>query len=111
MSKLLFIVVAVIALFVATNPTRPEFDDWVQQYAIAKIKADARAKGEEVSWGERMFGGASAGMIVRNLPVERRNFIVFSIFKLDLPEGFDDANGFPNCVIGVAGQFIRTKAC
>jgi len=56
-------------------------------------------------------GATVPGMIVRNVPVSRRNFVVFSIYRLDLPEGFGDAEGFPACVIGIAGQFIRAKVC
>jgi hypothetical protein len=111
MSKILFLFVAVIALLVATNPSRAEYNEWVEQFAIGKIQRDAAARKEEVSWTERMFGGASAGMIVRNVPVARRNFVIFSVFYLDLPEGFGEAEGFPECVIGVAGQFIRAKVC
>jgi hypothetical protein len=111
MSKILFLLVAVIALLVATNPSRSEYNEWVEQFAIGKIKNDARARKEEVSWTERMFGGVSAGVIVRNLPVARRNFVVFSIYHLDLPEGFGEADGFPECVVGVAGQFMRMRVC
>src|SRR5512147_2029035 len=111
MSKILFVVAAIIALLVATNPTRAEYNDWVEQFAIGKIQHDAAARREQVSCTERMFGGASAGMIVRNIPVERRNFVVFSIYRLDLPERFGEPDGFPGCVIGVAGQFIRAYVC
>ena len=111
MSKVLFLVVAVVALLVATNPSRAEYNEWVEQFAIGKIERDAAARKEQVSWTERVFGGASAGMIVRNIPVLRRNFVVFSIFRLDLPEGFGEAEGCPHCVIGVAGQFIRANVC
>ena len=111
MSKILFLVVAVIALLVATNPSRADYNEWVEQFAIGKIERDAAARKEQVSWTERMFGGASAGMIVRNIPVERRNFVLFSIYHLDLPQGFGDADGFPECVIGVAGQFLRMHVC
>ena len=111
MSKILILVVAIVALLVATNPSRAEYNDWVEQFAIAKLQRDAQARKEQVSWSERMFGGASAGMIVRNIPVSRRNFVVFSIYHLDLPEGFGEADGFPECVIGVAGQFLRLHVC
>lgn len=111
MSKILFLFVAVIALLVATNPSRNDYNLWIEQFAIGKIERDAAARKQEVSWTERMFGGASAGMIVRNVPVIRRNFVIFSIYHLDLPEGFGEAEGFPECVIAVAGQFIRAKVC
>ena len=111
MSKILLVIAGIIALLVATNPSRAEYNDWVEQFAIGKIERDAAARREQVSWTERMFGGASAGMIVRNIPVERRNFVVFSIYRLDLPEGFGEQDGFPACVIGVAGQFIRARVC
>jgi hypothetical protein len=111
MSKILLVVAGIVALLVATNPSRSDYNDWVEQFAIGKIERDAAARREQVSWSERMFGGASAGMIVRNIPVERRNFVVFSIYRLDLPEGFGDKDGFPACVIGIAGQFIRAHVC
>ncbi|MBI1212121.1 MAG: hypothetical protein GC190_11705 [Alphaproteobacteria bacterium] len=111
MSRLLLVFAGVIALLVATNPSRSEYNDWVEQFAVGKIERDAAARKEQVSWTERMFGGASAGLIVRNIPVYRRNFVVFSIYRLDLPEGFGDAEGFPACVIGVAGQFVRASVC
>ena len=111
MSKALFLVVAIIALLVATNPSRGEYNDWVEQFAIGKLERDARAQKQQVSWTERMFGGASAGMIIRNLPVARRNFVIFSIYHLDLQEGFGEADGFPECTVGIAGQFMRMSWC
>jgi hypothetical protein len=111
MSKILFLVVALVALLVATNPSRGEYNEWVEQFAIGKLERDAAARKEQVSWTERVFGGASAGLIVRNIPVARRNFVIFSVYRLDLPEGFGEAEGFPECVIGIAGQFIRANVC
>ena len=111
MSKILLVFAGVIALLVATNPSRAEYNDWVEQFAIGKIERDAAARREQVSWTERMFGGASAGMIVRNIPVERHNYVIFSIYRLDLPEGFGEADGFPTCTLGIAGQFIRAHVC
>ena len=111
MSKTLFLLVAVVALLVATNPSRGEYNDWVEQFAIGKLERDAQARKEQVSWTERTFGGASAGMLVRNLPVARRNFVIASLYHLDLPEGFGEADGFPECVLGVAGQFVRLSWC
>ena len=111
MSKIFFLLVAIVALLVATNPSRAEYNDWVEQFAIGKVQRDALARKEQVSWSERMFGGASAGMIVRNIPVSRRNFVLFSIYHLDLPEGFGEADGFPECAVGVAGQFVRMHVC
>ena len=111
MSKILFLSVAIVALLVATNPSRNEYNDWVEQFAVGKLQRDAQARKQQVDWTERMFGGASAGMIVRNIPVARRNFVIFSIYHLDLPEGFSDADGFPECVVGIAGQFLRMNVC
>ena len=111
MSRILLVLAGVIALLVATNPGRSDYNDWVEQFAIGKIQRDASARREQVSWTERMFGGASAGFFVRNFPVERRNFVIFSTYRLDLPEGFGDDQGFPACVLAIAGQFIRAPVC
>jgi hypothetical protein len=111
MSKTLFLLVAVVALLVATNPTRADYNDWVEQFAIGKLERDAQAQKQQVSWAERTFGGASAGVLVRNMPVARRNFVIFSLYSLDLPEGFGDDDGLPKCVVGIAGQFMRMHVC
>ena len=106
MSKIFFLLVAIVALLVATNPSRAEYNDWVEQFAIGKVQRDALARKEQVSWSERMFGGASAGMIVRNIPVSRRNFVLFSIYHLDLPEGFGEADTSPNAPLASPGSLF-----
>jgi hypothetical protein len=104
MRTILILIVAVIALLVATNPTRGEFNDWIMQYAAQKVRDDARVQKRDVSWGERMVGGYSIGWALSNLPVARSNYVVFSIYRIDLPA--DLRNDFPPCVLAVAGQFI-----
>ena len=108
MRTLMLIVVAIVALLVATNPSRGEFDDWIMQYAAEKVKSEARGQKREVSWGERLVGGYSTGWVLSNLPVARSNFLVFSLYRVDLPQ--DLRKEFPSCVLAIADQFIP-RAC
>ena len=109
MRTVLFVLVAVITLLVATNPTRGEFNDWIMQYAVQKVRDDARAQKREVDWSERIIGGYSTGWVISNLPVARSNYLLFSIYRVDLPQ--DVRGEFPGCVIAVAGQFIARPSC
>jgi hypothetical protein len=109
MRTILLLLVAVVVLLVATNPTRGEFNDWIMQYAAQKVRDDARAQKRDVSWGERMVGGYSTGWVISKLPVARSNYLVFSIYRVDLPQ--DVRGEFPGCVIAVAGQFIPRNSC
>lgn len=108
MRTILFLTVAVVALLVATNPSRPEFNDWIMQYAAQKARTDASAQKRDVSWGERVIGGWSTGWVLQNLPVSRTNLVVASIYRIDVPQEF--RSDFPSCVLAVAGQFIP-RAC
>jgi len=103
-----FLVVGLVTLLVATNPSRGEFNDWVMQYAAQKARDDARAQKREISWGERMVGGYSTGWVLSSLPVARSNFLLFSFYRIDLPQ--DLRGDYPSCVLAVAGQFIP-RAC
>jgi hypothetical protein len=104
MRTILLLLVAVVVLLVATNPTRGEFNDWIMQYAAQKVRDDARAQKRDVSWGERMVGGYSTGWVLSSLPVARSNYLVFSVYRIDLPQELK--RDFPSCVLAVAGQFI-----
>ncbi len=108
MRTLLLIVVAIVTLLVATNPSRGEFNDWIMQYAAQKVRDEARGQKREVSWGERLVGGYSTGWVLSNLPVARSNFLIFSLYRVDLPQ--DLRKDFPSCVLAIAGQFIP-RAC
>jgi hypothetical protein len=109
MRTILFLVVASIALLVATNPTRAEFNDWIMQYAVQKVRDVGRAQKREVGWTERVIGGYATGWAIASLPVARSNYLVFSIYRVDLPQ--DLRREFPSCIIAVAGQFIPRNAC
>jgi len=108
MRTVLLLIVAIVALLVATNPSRGEFNDWVMQYAAQKARDDAARQKRDISWGERMVGGYSTGWVLSSLPVARSNFLLFSLYRIDLPQ--DLRGDFPSCVLAVAGQFIP-RAC
>jgi hypothetical protein len=108
MRILLLALVAVAALLVATNPTRAEFNDWLMQYAAQKVGDEARSAKRDIGWGERVVGGYSTGWMLSALPVARSNYVVFSIYRIDLPA--DLKGQFPACVLAVAGQFLP-RAC
>jgi hypothetical protein len=109
MRTILFLVVALIALLVATNPTRAEFNDWIMQYAVQKVRDVGRAQKREVGWSERLIGGYSTGWVISNLPIARSNYLVLSIYRVDLPP--EIRGDFPGCVFAVAGQFIPRNSC
>ena len=108
MRTLILAFVAVIALLVATNPSRAEFNDWIMQYAAQKARDDAARQKRDVGWGERVVGGYSTGWVLSALPVARSNYLVFSLYRIDVPQ--DLRSDFPSCVLAVAGQFIP-RAC
>ena len=108
MRTFLLVLVGVIALLVATNPSRGEFNDWVMQYAAQKARDDAARQKHDVTWGERMVGGYSTGWVLSALPVARSNYLVLSIYRIDVPQEL--RRDFPSCVLAVPGQFIP-RAC
>jgi len=113
MNRGLLVLIAILVILAATNPSRTDYNDWAVRYTSGKIDEQARREGREASSGERVIGGAIVGLAVSALPVKRQNFIFFSVYKLDegivQPGSSDD--GFPGCAIGVAGQFIGLKSC
>lgn len=109
MNRLLVLVVAVGALLVATNPSRTEFNAWAQTYVVKKIEEEARKQGEDPHDGSAQFGGAIAGFVISNMPIERRNFLAFSLYGVRFP---DDKGGEKDCnILGVAGQFVPLGGC
>jgi hypothetical protein len=99
----------VLGLLIATNPSRDDFNAWAQNYATKKIEEEARKQGEELNEGESAWGGAIAGLIVTHMPIERRNFLAFSIYSVTLPAGYTKSD---NCsVLGIAGQFLPLGEC
>jgi hypothetical protein len=95
-------------LLVATNPSRAEFNTWAQNWVVKKIEDEARRRGENPNDGASQLGGTIAGIFLPHLPIERQNFLAFSIYSLDLPEG--DSEKTCN-VLGVAGQFVPLGEC
>lgn len=109
MSRLLLGLVIVGALLVATNPSRAEFNAWAQSYVAKKIEAEARRRGQDPNDGSAQFGGAIAGLVIASMPIQRRNFLAFSLYGLRFP---DDTGEEKNCsILGVAGQFVPLGGC
>lgn len=109
MNRLLLSVLLVGALLVATNPSRAEFNSWAQIYVVGKIEDEARQRGENPHDGSAEFGGAIAGFFISNMPIERRNFLAFSLYRVTLP---GEHGGERDCnILGVAGQFVPLGAC
>ena len=109
MSRLLIILLAVGALLVATNPSRAEFNSWAQNYVVKKIEDEARARGENPNDGSSQFGGAIAGLVIAHMPIERKNYLAFSIYHFQIPNDGGDAR---DCsILGVAGQFLPLGKC
>ena len=109
MSRLLLGLLIIGALLVATNPSRAEFNAWAQNYVAKKIEAEARKQGEDPNDGSSQIGGAIAGLVISNMPIERRNFLAFSLYGVRFP---DDKGGDKSCsVVGIAGQFLPLGEC
>ena len=99
----------VAGVLIATNPSRDDFNSWAQSYATKKIEEEAKKQGENLSDGESAWGGAIAGLIVTHMPIERRNFLAFSIYSVTLPPGTTKSDSCS--VLGVAGQFLPLGEC
>ena len=106
--RLLLGLIAVAALLAATNPSRPEFNAFVQTYVAGKIEAEARKRGESNPDGAGQIGGALIGLVMPALPIERRNFLAFSIYDVHLSQN----DAAKKCsFLGVAGQFVPLGEC
>jgi hypothetical protein len=104
----LVVLIAIGALLGATNPSRAEFNGFVQSYVASKIEEEARKRGEENPDNAGQIGGALVGLVMPALPIERRNFLAFSIYDVNLST--NDAS--KNCsFLGIAGQFIPLSEC
>jgi hypothetical protein len=104
----LLILIAVGVLLAATNPSRAEFNGFVQSYVASKIEAEARKRGEANPDSAGQIGGALVGLVMPALPVERRNFLAFSVYDVTLSK----ADASKNCsFLGVAGQFLPLGEC
>ena len=113
MNKWLLGLAAVLVILAVTNPTRDDFNQWAVRYTSHKIDQQAAREGREASSSEKVVGGALVGLVVANVPVQRQNFIFFSIYRMDEDivrlDNADD--GFPGCALGIAGQFVGFKKC
>ncbi|MEQ1867866.1 MAG: hypothetical protein HOP13_15135 [Alphaproteobacteria bacterium] len=95
-------------LLAATNPSRVEFNGFVQSYVAGKIEEQARKRGEANPDSAGQIGGALVGLVLPALPIERRNFLAFSIYDVTLSKS--DAS--KNCsFLGIAGQFVPMGEC
>jgi hypothetical protein len=95
-------------LLFVTNPTRPEFNAFVQAYVANKITEEARKRGEENPDSAGQIGGALVGLVMPALPIVQRNFLIFSIYDVTLSK--TDAS--KNCsFIGIAKQFLPLGEC
>ena len=109
MNRLLLGLVIIGALLIATNPSRAEFNAWAQTYVAKKIEEEARKRGQDPNDGSAQFGGAIAGLLISNMPIERRNFLAFSLYGVRFP---DDKGDEKNCsILGIAGQFVPMGGC
>lgn len=109
MSRILVVLVLIIALLVGTNPSRSEFNAWAQSHVAKKIEEEARKRGEDPNDGSSQIGGAIVGFLISNMPIERTNLLAFSIYSFKLPgnEGEDRECKF----LGIAGQFVPLGKC
>ena len=109
MSRLMIGVLVVVALLVATNPARSEFNAWAQTYVVKKIEDEARKRGDDPNDGSSQLGGALAGLLISNMPIERQNYLAFSLYRIEFPKG--DGEGKSCSVLGSAGQFLPVGEC
>lgn len=108
MSRFLLVLALLLVLLAVTNPSRAEFNAWAQTWVVQKLEDEARRQGQDPNDGSSQFGGALAGIIIPALPIERQNFVAFSIYSLKIPEGHKEKT----CsVLGVAGQFVPLGEC
>jgi len=109
MSRLLVFLLVSGALLVGTNPSRVEFNAWSQTYVMHKIEDEARKRGENPDDGASQIGGAIAGLVISHMPIERRNFLAFSVYSFTIPS--DNGNERSCSILGIAGQFVPLGSC
>ena len=109
MSRILVVLVLIMALLVGTNPSRTEFNAWAQSHVAKKIEEEARKRGENPNDGSSQFGGAIVGFLISNMPIERTNLLAFSIYSFKMPGNEGQAR---ECkFLGIAGQFVPLGKC
>ncbi|MFM7120415.1 MAG: hypothetical protein ACKOZX_09260 [Gammaproteobacteria bacterium] len=102
----LVIAAFVVALLALTNPSRDAFDDWAQFHVSQRIAEETDGKPND---GAALIGGALAGLFISNMPIERTNLLVFSIYEARLPSW--DAEHEVCRFLGLAGQFVPLGKC
>ena len=107
MSRLFLGLLIVGGVLLATNPSRPEFNAFVQTFVAGKIEAEARKRGESNPDNAGQIGGALVGLVMPALPIERRNFLAFSIYDVNFSHGDSKKCSF----LGIAGQFLPLGEC
>ena len=109
MKRVLLVLAAVLALLVVTNPSRSEFNAWAQSHVARKIEDEARKSGADPNDGSSHLGGAIAGFLIANMPIERTNLLAFSIYSFRFPDGSGQQR---DCrFLGIAGQFLPLGTC
>jgi Domain of unknown function (DUF4359) len=111
MTRILVIVGIVAALLVATNPSRAELNDWAKVFVIKKVEAEARKQGESLNGENAAWGGAIVELLIAHMAIERHNFLVFSIYDIELPPAAQTNNEQYCEILGVGGQFIPVSGC
>src|SRR5262245_50547364 len=109
MRGLLIVVAIVVVVLVATNPSRGEFNEWAKTWVVNKIEEEARKSGNDPNDGSSQLGGAIAGFFISSMPIERQNFLAFSIYHVRLPDG--DGAEKTCSVLGLAGHFVPMGEC
>ena len=108
MNRLLVGLAVIAALLFATNPSRAEFNAFAQSYATNKFTEEARKHGEANPDGAGQLGGALVGLVMPALPIEQRNFLLFSIYDVNLSQ----SDAAKKCsFIGIAKQFLPLGEC
>lgn len=111
MGRGLIVLILIVVVLVATNPSRAELNDWARTYVARKIEAEARKRGEDPNDGSALVGGAIAGFVITNMPIERRNLLVLSIYEIKLPARAESGEEKSCSVLGIAGQFVALSGC
>lgn len=95
-----------IVLLALTNPPRDAFDDWAQYHVSQRIAEKSDGDPDDSA---ALIGGALAGMFISNMPIERTNLLLFSVYETRLPS-WDEEDRVCR-FLGVAGQFVPLSQC
>lgn len=90
------VVIAVLGLFVATNPTSEDYSAYLQQ----DIAQDATADGGVPGGLASLLGGVAGGLL--SSTATRHNYLFFSTYSVEL--GDEDM-----LTLGILGNFIVLK--